>query len=302
MTYRELLGAAASSFSSSDSPFLDAVLLLADSMGASKEKVLALLPEEVKEVPASFYEFVERRRRGESIAHIRGRREFFGREFVVSDEVLSPRQDTEVLVEAALEVGDALCGGLRGQKRGGRPVAMEKRPSGSNGGQLSVLDMCTGSGAVAISIAAERPCWRVTASDVSPAALDIAKQNGRRLLKPPVALNLIVSDLFLNIEGSYDLIVANPPYVEHAQAERFIDEGWKDPLLALDGGVDGMRFIRAIIERSGQFLSSDSVLLLEMDPWQISKAMALFEEVGFYDIRIWKDLAGRMRVAGAHHG
>jgi release factor glutamine methyltransferase len=225
-----------------------------------------------------------RRRRGESVAHIRGFREFFGREFLVTDEVLSPRQDTEALVEAALESGD-----------------VRAAPMGGRGGSLSVLDMCTGSGAVAISIAAERQNWRISASDISPAALKIAEQNARLLLGSS-RVSFIESDLFSNIEGKFDLIVPNPPYVPRAQAERLIDGGWKDPLLALDGGVDGMRFIRAIISEGSKFLSRNGVLLLEMDPQQIPEALGLFEEKGFCDIRTWKDIEGRARVAGAHYG
>jgi len=285
MTYRDLLLETARSFSSSETPFLDAVLLLAFSMHLSKEQILAMLPERVDSVPHGFYEMAERRRRGESVAHLRGFREFFGREFLVNDDVLSPRQDTEVLVEAALESGDA------------RVASMAEEGEE----QLLVLDMCTGSGAVAISIAAERPGWRVSASDISPAALAVAARNARRLLSSS-QVSFIESDLFSNIKGTFDLIVANPPYVPRAQAERLVGEGWKDPILALDGGVDGMRFIQAIISQGGQFLSRNGVLLLEMDPLQIPEALRLFEEKGFCDIRTWKDIEGRARVAGAHYG
>jgi len=285
MTYRDLLLETAHSFSSSETPFLDAVLLLAFSMNLSKEKILAMLTERADAVPQAFYAMAERRRRGESVAHIRGFREFFGREFLVNDDVLSPRQDTEVLVEAALELGDA------------RVVSLAKTGEAS----LSVLDMCTGSGAVAISIAAERQNWRVSASDISPAAIKIAEQNAHRLLASS-QVSFIESDLFSNIGGTFDLIVANPPYVPHAQAERLIGDGWKDPLLALDGGIEGMSFIRAIISEGSKFLSRNGVLLLEMDPSQIPEALRLFEEKGFCDIRTWKDIEGRTRVAGAHYG
>jgi len=96
--------------------------------------------------------------------------------------------------------------------------------------------------------------------------------------------------------------VANPPYVPRAQAERLVGDGWKDPLLSLDGGIDGMSFIRAIISMGSEFLSRNGVLLLEMDPSQIPEALRLFEEKGFCDIRTWKDIEGRTRVAGAHYG
>jgi len=279
MTVRELLLEAAHTFSGSDSPFLDAVILLAHSLDVPKEKILAMLPEEARDVPASFFEMATRRRRGESIAHIRGFREFYGRTFLVNDNVLSPRHDTEILVEAALEAGD-MCA---------------SRP-------LRVLDLCTGTGAVAVSIAAERPAWHVTASDISLKALEAAQQNARRLLALPSAVEFVGSDLFSGISGQFDIIVSNPPYVPRAQAEQLISDGWKDPLVALDGGIDGMDYVRAIIADASEFLYKNGVLLLEMDPSQVSEAVALFKQAGFCEIRIWKDLAGRERVAGGRYG
>ena len=279
MTVRELLLEAAHTFSGSDSPFLDAVILLAHSLDVPKEKILAMLPEEARDVPASFFEMATRRRRGESIAHIRGFREFYGRTFLVNGNVLSPRHDTEILVEAALEAGD-MCA---------------SRP-------LRVLDLCTGTGAVAVSIAAERPAWHVTASDISLKALEAAQQNARRLLALPSAVEFVGSDLFSGISGQFDIIVSNPPYVPRAQAEQLISDGWKDPLVALDGGIDGMDYVRAIIADASEFLYKNGVLLLEMDPSQVSEAVALFKQAGFCEIRIWKDLAGRERVAGGRYG
>jgi len=284
MTVRELLLEAARTFSGSDTPFLDAVILLAHSLDVPKEKILAMLPEEACDVPASFFEMADRRRRGESIAHIRGFREFYGRTFLVNDDVLSPRQDTEILVEAVLEAGD-MCASMPNASR-----------------PLKVLDLCTGTGAVAISIAAERPAWHITASDISFKALEAAQQNAHRLLALPSAVEFVASDLFSGILGQFDIIVSNPPYVPRAQAEQLISDGWKDPLVALDGGIDGMDFVRAIIAQASEFLYKNGVVLLEMDPSQVSEAVALFKQAGFCEIRIWKDLAGRERVAGGRYG
>lgn len=279
MTVRELLLEAARTFSASDTPFLDAVILLAHSLDVPKEKILAILHEEAREVPATFFEMADRRRRGESIAHIRGFREFYGRTFLVNDDVLSPRPDTEILVEAALDAGDM-----------------------SVSGQPRILDLCTGTGAVAISIAAERPAWHVTASDISLKALETARQNAQRLLPVPSAVEFVVSDLFSDISGRFDIIVSNPPYVPRAQAEELIAGGWKDPLVALDGGIDGMDYIRVIIAQASEFLYKNGVLLMEMDPSQVSEAVDLFKQAGFCEIRILKDLAGRERVAGGRYG
>jgi release factor glutamine methyltransferase len=288
MTIRELLLDAARTFSESDTPLLDAVILLAHSLNVPKEKILAMLPEEACDVPPAFFEMADRRRRGESIAHIRGFREFYGRTFLVTDDVLSPRQDTEILVEAVLETGDRF--------------AMIQNASPHASKPLKVLDLCTGAGAVAITLAAERPAWHVTASDISLKALEIAQQNAHRLLSLPSAVEFIASDLFSGISGQFDIIASNPPYVPRAQAEQLIAEGWKDPLLALDGGTDGMDFVRAIIAQASEFLCKNGVVLLEMDPSQVREAVALFKQAGFCEIRIWKDLAGRERVAGGRYG
>ncbi|MEN6382658.1 MAG: peptide chain release factor N(5)-glutamine methyltransferase [Rectinema sp.] len=289
MNYRELILNESSSFSDSDSPFLDAVLLMAHSLGITKEKLFSMLSERVDSVPQSFFDMTERRRNGESIAHIRGFREFYGREFLVNSDVLSPRQDTEVLVEAVLESSKLF-----------EPSA------GINGSldvvrEISILDLCTGCGAVAISLAAEMPNHKVTASDISSAALDLAKKNAQRLL-PAQSLIFIESDLFSEIDGKFEIIAANPPYVPHYQAEQLIAKGWKDPLISLDGGIDGMEYIRKIIMEGYEYLSHNGVLLLEMDPYQASESLALFGEMGYIDLKTWKDLTGSIRVVGGRHG
>jgi release factor glutamine methyltransferase len=255
-------------------------LLFAYSLDISKEQALAMLPEEIREVPRSFFDMAVRRQQGESIAHIRGFKEFYGREFLVNDAVLSPRQDTEILVEAARECGESF-----------------QNPR--------VLDLCTGSGAVAISLAAERPSWRITASDISFSALELARKNAHRLFASnphQPSIEFVHSDLFSSISGSFEMITANAPYVPHAEALRCINEGWKDPLVALDGGADGLALIRQIIAQGSAFLSENGVLLLEMDGDQIPTAQALFEAHNFRDVRTWKDLAGTMRVLGARRG
>jgi len=310
MTYRELLRDSAARFAASETPFLDAVLFLAESLGATKEKVLAMLPERAEHVPEAFFQMAERRQRGESVAHILGRKEFYGREFIVSESVLSPRQDTEALVEAAFEEGDMLL--VRRRRDSSELAARAERaphvqltqrgePGLEASEKLRVLDLCTGSGAVAISIAAERPGWTITASDISRAALEVAKRNAARLV-PEAQLNFLESDLFAHIEGTFDLICSNPPYVPRREAAALLEGGWADPILALDGGDDGMDFIRAIVAGSAEYLSEDGVLLLEMDPSQAEPASALLRARGFRDVRTWKDLAGRIRVVGAHHG
>ncbi len=301
MTYRELLRDSAARFATSETSFLDALLLLAESLGASKEKVLAMLPERVEHIPEAFFQMVERRQHGESVAHILGRKEFYGREFRVNDDVLSPRQDTETLVDAALIEGDRLLSRRQSDSSKLPSCIHRGEPGLEVSGRLRVLDLCTGSGAVAISIAVERPGWVVSASDISRAALEVAQLNAARLA-PSAQITFLESDLFARIEGCFDLICSNPPYIPRREAVALIESGWTDPLLALDGGEDGMELIRSIVEHCTEFLSEDGVLLLEMDPLQTEDASALLRKRGFYDIQTWKDLAGRIRVIGAHHG
>lgn len=275
-TYREILNAVSESFSGSETPFLDACLLLAHSLGLSRESLLARLPEQAPPLPAGFYEAVRRRSEGESIAYILGKKEFFGREFIVDSRVLVPRPDTEILVEAALEFGD---------------LAERDHP-----GRLAVHDACTGSGAVAVSIAAERPGWTVSASDISEAALEVARANATKLLGKPLLLR--VSNLLGAVQGTFGIITANPPYVPSHETDALLRQGWKEPRLALDGGIDGLSLIPELISQAYRLLEPGGFLLVETDSLQVPAVCAMFEKAGFVAIFVKRDLAGRDRVTG----
>jgi len=261
-----------------DTPFLDACLILAHCLGISRERLLSRFPEAIDEIPSSFEAAWGRRVSGESVAYIVGSKEFFGREFLVDRRALVPRPDTEILVAAALEMGDALS------------------PSPS-GGRLRVHDVCTGSGAVAISIAAERPGWSVSASDISPAALELARLNAGRLLDKTMPMEL--ADLLEGIEGPFDIITANPPYVPTGETAALLAQGWQEPALALDGGPDGLAIIPRLIRQAGALLVPAGILLIEADALQSKSVRAMFLEEGFCDCRVWKDLAGLERITGA---
>lgn len=285
MTYREFLaGIAAESrdrLSESDrgeSPFLDACLLLSRRLGISRGKLLAKLPEPFPGIPPGFEEDWGRRLSGESVAYIVGRKEFFGRDFLVDHRVLVPRPDTETLVAAALEKGDAIA-------------ALRPEPS------LRLHDVCTGSGAVAISLAAERPAWSISASDISPGALDVARLNAASLLGK--ALPLFRADLLEGLEGPFDIVTANPPYVPTAETAALLSKGWKEPALALDGGPDGLAIIARLVVQAWNLLSPNGFLLVETDALQSKTVHDMFWETGFRDIIVWKDLAGLERVTGA---
>lgn len=275
-TYRDILSAVSATFADSETPFLDACLLLAHNLGLSKESLLTRLSESASPLPSSFYEAVRRRSEGESIAYILGKKEFFGREFIVDSRVLVPRPDTEILVEAALECGD---------------VVEREHP-----GRLSVHDACTGSGAVAVSIASERPVWTVSASDISEAALEVARANATKLLGKPLLLT--VSNLLGAVTGTFGIITANPPYVPSRETDALLWKGWKEPRLALDGGLDGLALIPELISQAFRLLEPGGFLLVETDSLQVPEVCVMFEKAGFVAIFVKRDLAGRDRVTG----
>jgi release factor glutamine methyltransferase len=270
-----------------DSPGLDASLLLAETLGLSREQLIRRGPDPLREAESRrFFRLIDRRSAGECTAYILGRKEFRGLDFLVNPAVLVPRPDTETLVETALAVLDA------------------PRPAPPR----SLLDLCTGSGAVAVALKHERPETEVFASDISPEALETARINSARLLgtgskqtgrqSPPPALTFIPSDLFAQISCRFHLITANPPYVKTGELAGLPREVKREPRLALDGGEDGLDHIRAIIAGAPDHLFPGSVLLLEADPRQMPLIVSLLETQGFRDIQTYKDLSGAERVIG----
>jgi len=272
MTYREFLAARASELGGSDTPFLDASLILSKCLLLRREELLARLPEALPALPDSFSTLWARRLSGEPIAYILGSKEFYGRVFEVDRRVLIPRPDTETLVLAALETGDRL-----------------KAESG-----LRVHDVCTGSGVVAVTLAAERPSWKISASDISAEALEVAQRNVALHASGKVVL--VEADLLAEIPGGIDVITANPPYVPSHETTSLLSQGWGEPRTALDGGPDGLDFIRSLALQAGSVLASGGYILIEMDPSQIGSARDIFSTEGYKEFQVWKDLAGKERV------
>ncbi|MDR2021331.1 MAG: peptide chain release factor N(5)-glutamine methyltransferase, partial [Treponema sp.] len=218
MTCREALNTGGALLRSSgiESPSLDASLFMADLLAVERSRLPLLEERELSpELYRRFRERLERRQAGECAAYILGRREFMGLDLTITAEVLVPRPDTETLVEAAL--------------------AWIDRRSSVSGDPLSVLDLCTGSGAVAAALKHERPDLILWASDISARALNVAEANARRLLGPDT-ITFVQSDLFEAITGSFDLITANPPYIPTGELESLPREVRGEPVLALDGG------------------------------------------------------------------
>ena len=208
------------------------------------------------------------RKRAERVPlqYITGNQEFMGLEFKVNSHVLIPRQDTETLVEEALKVLEP---------------------------GMEVLELCTGSGCVMISLLKQKEICG-TASDISKKALLIAKENARN---NQVEMGLVRSDLFQNITGMYDMIVANPPYIPTGTIESLMPEVKNfEPIEALDGGEDGLYFYREIVKQSRGFLKSNGYLCLEIGHDQGGRVAFLMEENGYRNVRVIKDLAGNDRV------
>ncbi|MDR1251996.1 MAG: peptide chain release factor N(5)-glutamine methyltransferase [Treponema sp.] len=283
MTIREALadGSFVLRSANIESAVLDASLLLAEVLGISRASLISrgtgLLPQEPLVI---FHRLIERRRTGECIAYILGRKEFRGLEFKVNPAVLVPRPDTETLVEAAIEKA--------------------KSAAASKGGPICVLDLCTGSGAIAIALKHEIPELEVWASDISAQALEIAVLNAAQLL-PGSSIRFCAGSLFeaLSSPLPFSLIAANPPYIPSAEIKTLAPEVQNEPLLALDGGDDGLAIIRNIIAEAPAFLCPSGALLLEADPGEMQNIICLLEKKGYLDIQTYKDLSGRERVIGA---
>lgn len=228
-----------------------------------------------KEQELQYFLYIEKRAQRIPLQHITGEQEFMGLSFLVNESVLIPRQDTEVLVECALDL-------LRSR------------------GNARVLDMCTGSGCILLSILhymnKEVPQFTIegTGADISCEALQVAEENAKRLGLTAVWLS---GDLFSRVEGRYQMIVANPPYVRTAVLEELQDEvRYHDPRIALDGREDGLYFYRRIVVECKGHLEEGGHLLMEIGYDQAKEVCALMQAAGFSQIEVKKDLAGLDRV------
>lgn len=213
--------------------------------------------------------FMYLKQRGEHIPlqHITKEQEFMGLTFCVNEHVLIPRQDTEILVEEVL-----------------------KRIKED----MTILDMCTGSGCIIISLKHEKPSIQAFASDISEKALAVARQNAKNLLE---SVTFIQSDLFQEINNQFDIIVSNPPYIPTAVVDSLMMEVKEhEPLLALDGSADGLFFYKEIIGKAKMYLKPKGFLCFEIGYDQGEEVSSLMKEAGFLNIVIIKDLAGLDRV------
>ena len=258
-------------------PWLEARMLAERALGETAAGIAANLRQPVATTAqAAFDALTARRQRGEPIAYILGEREFYGRSFIVTPDVLIPRPDTELLCEAVLE-----------------------RLSGVDAGRsASILDLGTGSGAIALTLACERPDARITAADASPLALAVAHCNAARL-GVAARVHLLASDWFAALANQrFDIIVSNPPYI--GEQDTHLTEGDLrfEPRRALTAGATGMEAIDGIARDAPSHLQSGGWLLLEHGWQQGGSCRRALSTNGFTDVVTLLDLAGRARVSG----
>jgi release factor glutamine methyltransferase len=253
----------------SGSPQLDAEVLLSSVLGVDRAALIARGSDLLADHDLGVYrDLLEQRRRGMPVAYLIGRREFWSLPLKVTPAVLVPRPETELLVE----------------------VALRHLPKSA---QCAVLDLGTGSGAVALAIASERPLARVVGVDVSPGALGVARDNARALALPTAAFRL--GSWFDAVPGEvFDVVVANPPYV--ADRDPALAALAAEPLLALVAGPAGLDALEAIIAAAPRHLTRGGWLLLEHGSTQELEVAKLLERRGFTGIECHSDYSGLPRV------
>ena len=245
---------------------LDVRLLLQAAADLTHSDIIADPTREVSdEAAARFNAFVARRLKHEPVSRILGRREFYGREFFITPDVLDPRPDTEVVVELALR----------------------------HLGRGRFIDLGTGSGAISITLCAEAADLSGVVTDISQAALDVARKNAKRL-GVDNRLNFHHGSWFEGVEGSFDLIISNPPYIRDSEslAPDVVDY---DPHLALFAGPDGLNAYREIARNAAAHLKPNGVMVVEIGHDQSTGIIELFETQGFNCVDSTSDLGGHVR-------
>jgi release factor glutamine methyltransferase len=203
-------------------------------------------------------------------------------EFLVNKSVLVPRPETETLVETALKMLE---------KMNSRNIA--------SGTTLRVLDICTGTGIIAISLKHEKSALQVCACDISKEAITVAEINAKRILPEGCKIDFYNGNLFKAVPAyllPFSLIVSNPPYIPSNKIKTLSLEVQNEPRIALDGGKSGLKFYKKIIKKSHFYLEKGGSLLLEADPSQMEKIIVMLEKRGFSNIELYNDLSGQQRV------
>lgn len=249
---------------------LDAWLLLEHVSGISRSWYFVHEDEEISQECIEKYQIlIEQRRKHIPLQQLTKEAYFYGMKFFVNENVLIPRQDTEVLVEQVLKLS-------KGKEN------------------LKLLDMCTGSGCILLTLLANLKKASGTGVDLSEKALEVAQKNSREL---GIEASWVQSNLFDNVSGSYDIIVSNPPYIETSVIEGLMDEvKLYEPRMALDGTEDGLFFYREITAQAEKYLNNQGILAFEIGYNQGKAVSELMKENGYRDVQVLQDLAGLDRV------
>lgn len=273
MTYQEVYRMGVNSLEQAEivEAALDARLLLEHVCGTNRNDLLAHGDREVtEEAYESYVDYIEKRSRRVPLQHLTGVQEFMGLEFAVNEHVLIPRQDTEILVEEVLK---NLHDGMR------------------------ILDMCTGSGCILLSLLRYSNDCTGVGADISEKALETACKNREAF---NLSAEFIRSDLFEEVEGKFDIIVSNPPYIRTEVIGTLMEEVQKhEPYIALDGKKDGLFFYKEIISSAPKYLYQGGQIYFEIGYDQGEQVSELLSQAGYKEIQVIKDYAGLDRVVCA---
>ena len=254
----------------------------------SKEKLILKYKDEINDKKVEeFRKLLKKLENGIPIQYIINNQEFMGLNFYVDENVLIPQPDTEILVEEVIKIAET-------------KTTSNQTIINNN---LQILDMCTGSGAIAVSLASYIDKSEIDAVDISQKALEITEKNAKEN-KVEKKIKEIESNLYKNIgEKKYDIIVSNPPYIKHEVIKKLDKQVQKEPLIALDGGDDGLEFYRKIIKQSPKYLKKDGYLCLEIGYDQKDEVINLLNTENKYkNIYSKKDLYGNDRIVIAQLG
>lgn len=255
-----------------EEPTLKARLLLAYVLKIKKEYLICHEDELIKEKNQEEYEkAIEKLIKGYPLQYITNHQEFMKLDFYVDENVLIPRADTEITVEEVI----SYC------------KKEEKK--------YKILDLCTGSGAIAISLAKYIPNCEITAVDISKLALEIAKKNAKE--NGIENITWVLSDLFFEVQGKFDIIVSNPPYIKKEVIKTLDKQVQKEPILALDGGEDGLLFYKEIIQKAPEYLEKCGAIFLEIGYDQKEEVINLIKKNNQYkEVECKKDLGRNDRM------
>ncbi len=275
-TITELLLKAEQSINFSESPRLDAEILFCYVMQFNRSKIYshpdATVPDDKS---ALFKSLIKKRQEGHPVAHLTGKKEFWSLEFAINKDTLIPRPETELAVETALQIIPADA-------------------------TFNILDLGTGSGAIAVAVAFERPGCKIVATDINKNALEMAQENAKTHKLENI--KFFLSDWYLNIPPqSFDLIISNPPYVK--KDDEYLSQGDVrfESHLALCADLDGMQAINIILKHAGSYLACGAHLIIEHAYNQKKLVQKAFLENNFKEIKTFQDLSGQDRITLGHY-